>query len=422
MRHLISGIAISACLVFGQLTPALAQNPFEPVVYINDRAVTRYEIDQRIRFMQLLGAGDTERKAAEDALIQDRLRMFEAQQMGIQVSEEELQTGLAEFARRANMSSPEFIAALENAGVEYQVFRDFVEAGVAWRGVIRQRLLPAINVSDAEVDQALKEVIETPVVTRVLLSELVIPAPEGQEDQAMQLANSIVASNPSDAQFAEAARQYSAADSGRQGGQLSWVDIENLPPGLRPIIMRLQPGQVSQPLNVTGAVVLFRLRDSQGTLRPGAREQLLDYATLRLTSASEAASLAARSQSCADLYVQAGTASAQINRQTASQNAIPTLIATRLASLDADEASVVDYGGSADLVMLCSRQSALLAQDDSDVATTAKEPDGVEAAVPDPSGIPNREAVGEQLFNRKANEMANALLEELRADAVIRRP
>ncbi|MDP0927557.1 peptidylprolyl isomerase [Paracoccus onubensis] len=422
MRHLISGIAISACMVFGQLSPALAQNPFEPVVYVNDRAVTGYEIDQRIRFMRLLGAGDTDRKAAEDALIQDRLRMFEAQQMGIQVSEEELDTGLEEFAGRANMSAPEFIAALENAGVEYQVFRDFVEAGVAWRGVIRQRLLPAINVSDAEVDQALKQVIETPIVTRVLLSELVIPAPEGQEDQAMQLANSIAASNPSDAQFAEAARQYSAADSGRQGGRLEWVGIDNLPPGLRPIILGLQPGQVSQPLNVTGAVVLFRLRDSQGTLRPGAREQLLDYATLRLTSASEAASLAARSQSCADLYVQAGTASTRINRQTASQSAIPTLIATRLASLDADEASVVDYGGSADLVMLCSRQSALLAQDDSDVATTAEEPDGVEAAVPNQSDIPDRTAMREQLFNRKANEMANALLEELRADAVIRRP
>lgn len=423
MRHLLSGIAITASLLFGPIAPASAQNPFEPVLYINDKAVTRYEVDQRQRFMRLLGAPDIDRQGAEDALVQDRLRMFAAEQMGIETTEEGLQAGLDEFASRANMNSAEFTAALERAGVEYQVFRDFVEAGVAWRGVIRQRFIPQINVSDAEVDQALKREIETPIVNRVLLSELIIPAPEGREDQAMQLANSIAASNPSEAQFAEAAREYSASDSAEAGGRLNWVNIDNLPPSLRPVILNLQPGQTTQPLQVPGAVVLFRLRDSQGTLRPGAREQVLDYMTLRLASSSDAASLAARTRSCDDLYVQAGAEiSAQINRQTASQNAIPALIATQLASLDADEAAVVNYGNGAELVMLCSRQPALLAGQDENVATTAEEPDGVEAAIPNPSGIPTREAVREQIFNRKANEMANAFLQELRADAVIRRP
>lgn len=424
MRHLLSGIAITASLLFGPIAPASAQNPFEPVLYINDKAITRYEVDQRQRFMRLLGAPDIDAEGAEDALVQDRLRMYAAEQMGIETTEEGLQAGLDEFASRANMNSAEFTAALERAGVEYQVFRDFVEAGVAWRGVIRQRFLPQINVSDAEIDQALKREIETPIVNRVLLSELIIPAPEGREDEAMRLANSISGSNPNEAQFAEAARRYSASDSAEAGGRLNWVNIDNLPPSLRPVILNLQPGQTTQPLQVSGAVVLFRLRDSQGTLRPGAREQVLDYMTLRLASASAAASLAARTRSCDDLYVQAGAEiSSQIDRQTASQNAIPAMIATRLASLDADEAAVVDYGnGSADLVMLCSRQPALLANEEANVATTAEEPDGVEAAIPNPSGIPTREAVREQLFNRKANEMANAYLQELRADAVIRRP
>lgn len=423
MRQLLSGIAISASLLFGSLAPALAQNPFEPVLYINDKAITRYEIDQRQRFMRLLGSADIDRQGAEDALVEDRLRVFAAEQMGIEPTEEGLQAGLDEFASRANMNSAEFTAALERAGVEYQVFRDFVQAGVVWRGVIRQRFIPQINVSDAEVEQALKREIETPVVNRVLLSELIIPAPEGREDQAMQLGNSIAASNPSEAQFAEAARQYSASDSAEAGGRLSWVDVDNLPPALRSVILNLQPGQTTQPLQVPGAVVLFRLRDSQGSLRPGAREQVLDYMTLRLASASDANSLAARTRGCDDLYVQTGAeVSAQINRQTVSQGAIPTLIATQLASLDEDEAAVLNYGSGAELVMLCSRQPALLADQDENVATTAEEPDGVEDAVPNPSGIPTREAVREQIFNRKANEMANAFLQELRADAVIRRP
>jgi peptidyl-prolyl cis-trans isomerase SurA len=421
MRHILSGIALVASLLIGAAAPAAAQNPFEPIVYVNDKAVTRYELQQRMRFMEVLGSpADT--ATAEQALIDDRLRMFAAGQLGIEVTDEGLQAGLEEFASRAGLSAAEFTAALERAGVEPQVYRDFVTAGIAWRGVIRARLLPQVNVSDAEVDQELKRQVETPIVTRVLLSELIIPAPEGQEQAAMNRARSIAGSNPSEAQFAAAARQYSASGTASSGGQLNWLAIENLPPSLRPVILSLRPGQTSQPLNVPGAVVLFHLRDTQGTLRPGAREQVLDYMTLRLASSTEAAQLAARARSCDTLYSEAGGAAGAIQRQTQSQNAIPTLIATQLASLDDNEAAVVNYGNAAELVMLCSRQPAILAEAQNDVATTALPDDGVEAAVPDAQALPDREVVREELFNRKASTAADAYLAELRADAVIRRP
>lgn len=421
MRHILSGIALVASLLIGAAAPAAAQNPFEPIVYVNDKAVTRYELQQRMRFMEVLGSpADT--ATAEQALIDDRLRMFAAGQLGIEVTDEGLQAGLEEFASRAGLSAAEFTAALERAGVEPQVYRDFVTAGIAWRGVIRARLLPQVDVSDAEVDQELKRQVETPIVTRVLLSELIIPAPEGQEQAAMNRARSIAGSNPSEAQFAAAARQYSASGTASSGGQLNWLAIENLPPSLRPVILSLRPGQTSQPLNVPGAVVLFHLRDTQGTLRPGAREQVLDYMTLRLASSTEAAQLAARARSCDTLYSEAGSAAGAIQRQTLSQNAIPTLIATQLASLDDNEAAVVNYGNAAELVMLCSRQPAILAEAQNDVATTALPDDGVEAAVPDAQALPDREVVREELFNRKASTAADAYLAELRADAVIRRP
>ncbi|MCT4331619.1 peptidylprolyl isomerase [Paracoccus sp. YLB-12] len=421
MRHILSGIALVASLLIGAAAPAAAQNPFEPIVYVNDKAVTRYELQQRMRFMEVLGSpADT--ATAEQALIDDRLRMFAAGQLGIEVTDEGLQAGLEEFASRAGLSAAEFTAALERAGVEPQVYRDFVTAGIAWRGVIRARLLPQVDVSDAEVDQELKRQVETPIVTRVLLSELIIPAPEGQEQAAMNRARSIAGSNPSEAQFAAAARQYSASGTASSGGQLNWLAIENLPPSLRPVILSLRPGQTTQPLNVPGAVVLFHLRDTQGTLRPGAREQVLDYMTLRFASYTEAAQLAARARSCDTLYSEAGSAAGAIQRQTQSQNAIPTLIATQLASLDDNEAAVVNYGNAAELVMLCSRQPAILAEAQNNVATTALPDDGVEAAVPDAQALPDREVVREELFNRKASNAADAYLAELRADAVIRRP
>ncbi|MEE2861750.1 MAG: peptidylprolyl isomerase [Pseudomonadota bacterium] len=423
MRHFLSGIALAAVMATGAIAPASAQNLFAPVVYVNDSAVTRYEVDQRVRFLQVIGAPDATPQAAEQALVDDRLRIQAAQEIGVEVTPEQLQQGLEEFAGRAGLDAASFTAQLERAGVEPGVFRDFVEAGTAWRQVVRARLLPQIEISDAEVDQALQRAIETPVIDRVLLSELIIPAPPGQEGQALALAERIAASRPTEAQFAEAARQYSAVPSAEAGGRLEMLALDNLPPSLRPIVTALQPGQVTRPLPVEGAVVLFFLRDAQGTMRPGAQEQVLEYLTLPMASVTDAASLAARTRSCDDLYVQAGPeAAARVQRQTVSQAQIPTLIATRLASLDAGEAGVVPTGTAAQLVVLCSRQPALAAQ--ADVATTALPDDGVEAAVPQAEvpGIPTREAVRDQLFNAKINAAADGLLADLRADAVIRRP
>ena len=421
MRQLLSGLALAAMVAAGAVGPVSAQNLFQPVVYVNDSAVTRYEVTQRQRFMQVIGAPETGPEAAESALIDDRLRVQEAERIGASITDEQLQAGLEEFAGRANLDAATFIARLEQAGVDADTFRDFVRAGTLWRQVVRARLLPQIEVTDAQVDQQIKRVIETPIIDRVSLSELIIPAPPGQEAQAMALAERIAGSRPTEAEFAAAARQYSATPSAQAGGQLAPLAVEDMPPGLRQVIGQLQPGQVTPPLQVEGAVILFFLRDAQGSLRPGAREQVLEYATIALPDMGQAQSVAQRTRSCDDLYGQVGAQAAMaVERQTLPQGQIPTLIAARLATLDDGESGVVPAGAGAQVVTLCSRQPALAAQ--AEIATTALPEDGVENAIPQENGIPSRDQVRDGLFNTRINAAADGLLADLRADALIRRP
>ena len=73
MRHFLSSLALAAALMAP--APILAQNLFEPVVYINNAAITRYEVEQRQRFMQILGNPGTTAEEAQQALIDDRLRL-----------------------------------------------------------------------------------------------------------------------------------------------------------------------------------------------------------------------------------------------------------------------------------------------------------------------------------------------------------
>lgn len=423
MRRFLLGAAMAAILTGTTAQPVLSQgNPFQAVVYVNDSAVTRFEVDQRARFLRLLRAPDTDLASVEKSLIDDRLRVFAGKQMDIRATPEQIDAGLTEFASRGGMSTEQFVSMLASSGVEEQTFRDFVASGVVWRDVVRRRVVPMVNIDPSEVDQAMTRVIETPEITHVALSEVIIPAPEGQERAAMARAEAIIANTKSEAAFAAAAREYSATPSAENGGRLPWAPLANLPPALRPMILAMQPGQVSQALTVPGAVVLFYLRDTRGTLRPGAKDQVLDYAVAPFASEAEAARILSVSDTCNDLYApMRGLPEAQLQQQTLPQSAIPTDIALRLATLDDNEGVIVNRGGSVQVIMLCKRSSALLADASAaPVPTTAEA--GADGQAPAANALPNFEAMREQVFNNRVQQAADAYLAELRADAIIRRP
>lgn len=418
LLSLAAALALAPLLTAPVPAPAGA-GPFAPVVFVNDGAVTGYEIDQRLRFMQLLRAPDATRAGVEAELINERLKMQAARRLGITVTDANLTAGLAEFAGRANMGTDEFVAALGAEGVAPETYRDFVRTGLAWREVLRQRILPTVTVSEAEITRALEQILDTPQVTDVLISELIIPAPEGAEGPAMAQAEQLSATIRSESAFAAAARQHSAAPTAEAGGRLPWMRVADLPQGLGPILTALKPGQVTAPLPIPGAVVLFFLRDTRGVLRPGAQAEQVDYLTLTVDSAQVAASVLAGVTSCDTFYAAAGSAAPAVQRQVMAANALPAGIGMRLASLDPGEGTVIDLGGAAQIVMLCSRQRSLIAALSEPLPVI---PEVAEAGSAEAPALPSRRAVEENLFNQKVNAAGDAWLAELRANAIIRRP
>ena len=189
LRAFIFLTGFLALTVFALGKPAQAQttggNPFAPVIMVNDLGITGYEIDQRMRFLELLRAPGDLREAAEKALIEDRIRVFAAERAGIRATEEQITAGMTEFAGRANLPVEEFIKALGQNGVEPQTFRDFVSAGLVWREVVRSDFAPKVQSSEADIDRAMALESDRGKGTRVLLSEVIIPAPPGNEAAAM---------------------------------------------------------------------------------------------------------------------------------------------------------------------------------------------------------------------------------------------
>ncbi len=383
--------------------PSPAQDGmFAPRIVVNGRAITQYEYDQRYLMLQLFRVpGDIEQEATT-GLIDDRIRMAAGKSLGLSVTAEGLQAGMEEFASRANLSAEAFLKALGEAGVAPETFRDFVEAGLLWREVVRVRFVGRVTISDREIDRAIAATTQSANV-RVLLSEIILPAPPGGESAAMALARRLKGEITTEGAFAAAARSRSASPSAGRGGRLDWTPLADLPAVLAPVVLGLAPGEVSDPIQLPNAVALFQLRAIEEGAPVEAQTTQLDYAVAVLTYAAdpvaEAQRLTLEADTCNDLnaLVPAAVPEAGLRREVQPIGGVPGDIALELARLDPGEGAPMLRSGTPVWVMLCARLPLL------------------ETPV-------DRNAMRENLLNQRLSALADGFLEELRADAIISEP
>lgn len=401
-RTCVFALACGSMMTFAAPKATFAQSMFATAIKVNDRSITNFEIEERIKFLRLLRAPGEHKSLAREQLIDDRLKMGAAQAVGIKPTSEEVLAGMEEFAGRANLTREEFVKAIEAGGVSEQAFRDFVAAGLAWRQLMQAKFADRVDVSEAEIDRALASTTAIGGV-RVLLSEIIMPAPPPQAAAVQERAERI-SQVTSTAAFASEARRYSASPTRGRGGRLDWLPISQLPAQLRPLILALAPGEVTDPIPLPNAVALFQLRDIQETDAPDPKYSAIEYAAYYIAGGRTEAALAAarkienRVDRCDDLYgIAKGQDPSVLDRGSKKPSEIPADIAMELAKLDPGEVSTTltrSNGQTLVFLMLCSRTPELEQEVD-------------------------RTQLSLGLRNQRLESYSKGFLEQLRADARI---
>lgn len=425
-------IAPVIALIFSVI-PAVAQGLFSPVLTVNDLSITQYELEQRERLLSVLRTPGDPVEEARTGLIEDRLRLAAARRAGLELTEEGLATGIEEFAGRANLNGEQFLAALAQEGVAEETLRDLVSAGLLWREVVQGRFGAAAQVSPAEVDRAL-ELASGRGGARVLLSEIIVPLTPENENEARQLMADLSDRITTLAGFASAARQYSASRTARIGGRLDWLPIANVPPQIRAQVLTLNPGQVTDPVVLGPGIGIFQLRALEETESVLPDPQALEYVEILIpggqseAALANAAALESSTDTCDDLYTPAKRLPAEyFQRVIAPIEEVPTDVALALAKLDPGEVStelVRQDGEFLAFLRLCGRTFAPRQNNAAPSTTAAAEADAESEGEDDDAAVEltsadERAQVRQQLFQQRLNSLAEAYLQELRADAII---
>jgi peptidyl-prolyl cis-trans isomerase SurA len=407
LRH--AAVRLAAAGLLACAAPAVAQAPFSAAVWVNDQPITHHEIDQRARFLEFLGGGGPDPRArARERLIEDRLQLQTARRFGLRVTSEQISDGMTEFAGRAELSREEFVNLLAQDGIAQDTFRDFVQAGIAWRELVQGRFGPEIRVTEAQIDRAMSVGNVRPV-EEVLISEIFLPTDPQFAEIVQQLIPQILEIDTIE-EFALAAREVSAAPTSEQDGRVdTWFPLRGLPEEISMQLRDASVGQIIGPLEVPGAVAFFQLRAKRESrdLPPGQIE--LEFARAALPGGRSEANLArvatlrARAERCVDFAPVIGDLAPEVPAETVTtvtlrQPQLSAGLATELARLDPGEISAnMVENGQLIVLQLCARRFV-------------------------PEEARTREQVEFSVFNEQISRRADVWLQTLREEAEIRTP
>jgi len=285
----------AAMVVAASLAPAaFARAPAAPapldsiVAVVEDDVVLRSELDAELRKvarqLQAQGAQVPPRPQLErqvlERLVLLKLQLAAAQQLGITVSDDDVDKALENVAKANNIPTAQLREAMARAGIAYDAYREDVRHQIT-QGRLRQReVIEKIRVTDQEAEAFIArnpKFSEGGARTAYHLLHILAATPEGataeQIAAARAKAERLVAKLRAGASFGEVARAESDARQALDGGDLGWLEAAQVPSAFIDQVERMRRGDVSDPIRNAYGFNIVKLEDFRTAAGGGGSER-----------------------------------------------------------------------------------------------------------------------------------------------------
>jgi peptidyl-prolyl cis-trans isomerase SurA len=205
---------------------------------------------------------------------------------------------------------------LAASGVEMRTMIDQIRVQIGWTRFLRDAIARQGEITAAEVTELENGLRAQVGQQEYRISEIFVPIGEvKQAGDAQRFADTIISQLRNGAPFGVVAAQFSQSQTALRGGDLGWVQGNQLDPEVLRVVQIMPPGAVSNPIRVPGGLSIVTLRakrtiGSDNTSVASIRQAFFPFEA-RLNPAApteqqraqleKARSLSASARSCEDI-------------------------------------------------------------------------------------------------------------------------
>ena len=378
----------------------LAQNKFEPIVTVNNRIVSHYELSQRLALLNVLQPNKISRKQVLKNLINERLLEQFSEQFKIKISEEKIEEELSVLANQFNVSNDVFLEELKKLNISKQTVTSFLKNRILLTEVVYFKFSNRAAISIDEVDSY---IINGKASVELNLAEIVLPFGYDNKEEILNLVSSIKNRLSEGGKFESIAKEYSKSPTAINGGDIGWVPISQMPIDLGNKLLTANINEIIGPEIIENIVVLYKLIAMRDVpLFNSVNTELayieVSYSSESILSLKETVLLFEDNDNCLNLQFKLK------NYESLSKNLTRTVVSSKkidkeklnyIEKLDPGEMALIGSNKKSDatLLMLCSRQQEISKSD--------------------------RELARQFLISQRLNFLADGLLADLKSEAKI---
>jgi peptidyl-prolyl cis-trans isomerase SurA len=266
-----AGVAVAPAIgQQAQPTAARGQVVDGVVATVNDQIISQSDVRNRMRMILLSFPGQPDEEVlrevqqrAIEGLIDEKVQLQEFAKLvkDEKISDAEIDEQIARLAQQNRMTPEQFTSNLSQAGVSVSALREQQEAEIAWTALIRGRYGKQVRVSELRVDEMLERIKSSINKPQYRLAEIFLFAPDQESrTNAKARAETLIGEINRGAEFDQVARQFSAAPSASQGGDLQWMSPGDMRPEVWAAVEKApNPPTLLPPIESDGGVYVIAL-------------------------------------------------------------------------------------------------------------------------------------------------------------------
>ena len=270
----LSALALPMSLTMHGVWAQPAPSPGTPVpgtkiiAVVSGDVITNGDVANRARMFALSTGLATSSEVIErlktqiaNQLVDEKLRLQEAQRRKIVIPDKQIAAAIHDIEARNNMPEGVLRQKLAAMGVSVRTLIDQIRVQLAWTQVLREQLADKIAITDAEIDEQMR--LHDRLIGRpeYRVGEIFIPVddPSNTAD-AHRFAETVITELRAGAAFPAVAAQFSQTQSALEGGELGWVQPNQLDPQVARLVTEMPIGAVSNPVKVPGGFSIVTLQ------------------------------------------------------------------------------------------------------------------------------------------------------------------
>jgi peptidyl-prolyl cis-trans isomerase SurA len=265
---------LAVALLFGTAAHAQVQPLDRIAAVVDEDVILQSELDLALNNVLAQYAGrqdqlpprDILQRQVLERLILVHLQSAQANQTGVRVSEEEIDTAISNIAAQNKLSPDQMRQQLASDGISYDDFRRSLRDELLSQRLRQRFAQTRISVSEAEVEAALA----SQDGEQYHLAHILVALPDGATPEQIATGQQKVDGvkallDKGEMTFAAAAVRYSDSPNALEGGDLGWRSLDEIPAAFANTIRGLQKGQLIGPIRGPSGFQLLQLVETRAS-------------------------------------------------------------------------------------------------------------------------------------------------------------